>query len=79
MVASGPGHNYVPLAARLFNVLEDEYGWQSMQVEQFAQTLLMFAQRTQHRRAMQYINERVAEAREEGNREMPRWMVHMGW
>ena len=43
----GNGHDYVPLAANLFKALEDEYGWQSLQIQQFAETLSLYARRAQ--------------------------------
>ena len=56
-------HNYVPLAADLFHILEDGYGWQSLQVEQFAETFMRYAVRMQHDRAMGFISERMADVR----------------
>ena len=64
MVSSG--HDYVPLAERLFDVLEDECGWQSIQIQEFGRVLCEYARLTQKERAKRYIKEQMSDFAHEG-------------
>ena len=53
----------MPLAADLFDLLENNYGWQSLQVGAFATTLQLYANRMQQQRALEFVSEGLEDVR----------------